>query len=98
MLTVRAKSVDLDTAKMLRCTEVLTGRMLSRRDAACRVSADGGKTGRDGASPVPTEETRKTRHLRSRSPSACFMTWPPTSAIDVVSGMSFGQISTQFWA
>ena len=35
-------------------------------------------------------------YLRRRSPRACFMTWPPTTAIEVVSGISFGQISTQF--
>ena len=37
-------------------------------------------------------------YLRNRSVRACFMTWPPTSAIDVVMGISLGQISTQFWA
>jgi hypothetical protein len=35
---------------------------------------------------------------RKRSPRACFITWPPTSEIDLVSGMSLGQTSTQFWA
>jgi hypothetical protein len=37
-------------------------------------------------------------HLLSKSPSACFITSPPTSAIDVVNGISLGQISTQFCA
>ncbi len=35
---------------------------------------------------------------RKRSPNACFMTWPPTSEMDFVSGISLGQTSTQFWA
>ena len=35
-------------------------------------------------------------YLRNRSPIACFMTAPPTSEIDFVSGMSLGQTSTQF--
>ena len=34
----------------------------------------------------------------NRSPMACFMTAPPTSEIDRVSGISFGQASTQFCA
>ena len=37
-------------------------------------------------------------HRRSKSPIACFITAPPTSAIEVVRGMSFGQASTQFCA
>jgi hypothetical protein len=35
---------------------------------------------------------------RKRSPMACFMTAPPTSEMDRVSGMSLGQTSTQFCA
>ncbi len=35
---------------------------------------------------------------RKRSPSACFMTCPPTSEMDLVSGISLGQTSTQFCA
>jgi len=35
---------------------------------------------------------------RNRSPTACFITAPPTSDIDRVSGISFGQASTQFCA
>lgn len=34
----------------------------------------------------------------NKSPIACFMTSPPTSEIDRVSGMSFGQDSRQFCA
>src|SRR5438270_11216336 len=37
-------------------------------------------------------------YWRKKSVSACFITARPTSAIAVVSGMSFGQISTQFCA
>lgn len=37
-------------------------------------------------------------YLRIKSPSACFITCPPTSEMDLVSGMSLGQTSTQFWA
>lgn len=47
----------------------------------------------------PTAQSLKPRaYLLNKSPIACFMTCPPTSAMDLVSGMSFGQISTQFWA
>ena len=35
---------------------------------------------------------------RKRSPRACFMTWPPTSEMDLVRGISLGQTSTQFCA
>ena len=35
-------------------------------------------------------------YFRNKSATACFITCPPTSAMDLVSGMSFGQISTQF--
>ena len=35
---------------------------------------------------------------RKRSPKACFITWPPTSEMDFVSGISLGQTSTQFCA
>src|SRR5262245_12931859 len=37
-------------------------------------------------------------HRRKRSPTACFITAPPTSAMERVRGMSLGQISTQFCA
>src|SRR5579864_4952025 len=30
--------------------------------------------------------------------NACFMTWPPTSEMDLVNGMSLGHTSTQFCA
>lgn len=40
----------------------------------------------------------RANYLRRRSVRACFMTCPPTTAMEVVSGISFGQISTQFWA
>jgi hypothetical protein len=40
----------------------------------------------------------KIDQLRKRSPMACFMTAPPTSEIDLVSGISLGQTSTQFCA
>jgi hypothetical protein len=39
-----------------------------------------------------------TNQRRKRSSSACFMTCPPTSEIDLVKGISLGQTSTQFWA
>src|SRR5262249_19233212 len=35
---------------------------------------------------------------RERSPMACFMTSRLTSEIELVSGISLGQTSTQFWA
>jgi hypothetical protein len=44
------------------------------------------------------EKLEPSAYFLNRSPSACFITCPPTSAIDFVSGMSFGQISTQFCA
>lgn len=37
-------------------------------------------------------------YFRNRSPMACFITEPPTSEMERVSGMSLGQISTQFCA
>jgi len=45
-----------------------------------------------------TSDNRGFDQRRKRSPSACFMTCPPTSEMDLVSGMSLGQTSTQFWA
>jgi len=35
-------------------------------------------------------------YFLNKSPMACFMTWPPTSEMDFVSGISLGQTSTQF--
>lgn len=35
-------------------------------------------------------------HFLNRSPMACFMTEPPTSEMERVSGISLGQTSTQF--
>ncbi len=52
--------------------------------------------GRTGETPRPS--TGESVYFLNRSPIACFITWPPTSAIDLVSGMSLGQISTQFCA
>ena len=37
-------------------------------------------------------------YLRNKSPTACFITCPATCEIELVSGISFGQISTQFCA
>ena len=37
-------------------------------------------------------------YVLKKSFTACHITWPPTSAMDLVSGMSFGQTSTQFCA
>jgi hypothetical protein len=37
-------------------------------------------------------------YVLKRSLMACHITWPPTSAMDLVNGNSFGQISTQFCA
>jgi hypothetical protein len=37
-------------------------------------------------------------YFRNRSPIACVITARPTSEMDCVSGMSLGQISTQFCA
>src|ERR1017187_4027668 len=74
--------------------------MFSRRDGRPRLSSGAKpRSSRpslawDSVGRLPLREL----HFRSRSPKACFMTWPPTSAIDVVSGIVFGQISTQFWA
>ena len=48
-------------------------------------------------SPDKRVETQKVYVLK-KSFTACHITWPPTSAIDLVNGMSFGQTSTQFCA
>src|SRR5271165_2954592 len=37
-------------------------------------------------------------YVLNKSFTACHITWSPTSAIDLVSGISFGQTSTQFCA
>ena len=37
-------------------------------------------------------------YFRNKSPIACFITAPPTSAMERVRGISFGQASTQFCA
>ena len=55
----------------------------------------------DGAQTPPGWTFFKTNdknQRRKRSPSACFMTCPPTSEMDLVNGMSLGQTSTQFCA
>src|SRR6267142_545082 len=59
--------------------------------------------GCSGRTPLAKEIQRKHgqpipgTYSLNRSRMACFMTCPPTSEMDFVSGMSFGQISTQFW-
>src|ERR1700684_102040 len=86
--------------------------LLSQADSGCwmpkvtcqvvtrvtKISARKGQTARFALCPLCSLWLKIWFYRRKRSPSACFMTAPPTSEIALVSGISLGQTSTQFCA